>query len=416
MTAVSPTTTTTTVPAVPTAGGHHQRTPRRARAIVGALAITQTVGYGTLHYAFAVFLTPLAADLRTSTTVVTGAVTANILTAAALAVPVGRWLDRHGGRALMTLGSLAGAMLLVAWANVTTAGQLYAVQIGIGAASAASLYEAAFAVIIVWYRPESRSAALLAVTVVAGFASTIFLPLTGWLVEEYGWRPALLTLAAVQATLTVPLHALVLRRPPGPRTTDAPHLPAPIRLSAVLSDRGFWLLAIGFAAHTAAISAVTVHLVAALTTWGHTATFAAATAGLFGVLSVTGRLVSTGLQHRFHTATVTAAVFAVQAVAAAALPFVGHRAAPAVLGVVGFGLGLGVATIARPVLLADRYDTRRYATVAGLLVVPMALAKAAAPLAAAHLHTRTGSYCAVFLATAAACALGAAALRQLAAR
>jgi MFS family permease len=80
---------------------------RHARRIVAALAIMQTVGYGILYYAFAVFLNPVAADLHTSTTAVTGTFTASVLTSAVLAVPVGRWLDRHGGRALMTAGSLA---------------------------------------------------------------------------------------------------------------------------------------------------------------------------------------------------------------------------------------------------------------------------------------------------------------------
>jgi MFS family permease len=394
-------------------GGHTSPTRNRARGIVAALAITQTVGYGTLYYAFAVFLTPMAADLHTSTTVITGAFTANVLTGALLAVPIGRWLDRHGGRALMTTGSLAGAVLLAAWAHIDSVAQLYAVQIGIGAASAASLYEAAFALIIAWHRPEHRSGALLALTVVAGFASTIFLPLTGWLVAAYGWRTALLVLAAILAVLAVPLHALALRPVPfaaTPADTDRSPGTAPISISTVLTDRGFWLLAIGFTAHTAAVSTVTVHLVAALTTWGHTATFAATTAGLFGILSVTGRLASTGLQRRYRTAAVTAAVFGVQAVAAATLPFVGHAAIPAVIAVIGFGLGFGVATIAKPVLLADRYDTRRYATIAGLLVVPMTLAKATAPLAAAILHTRTGTYTAVFVATAVACVLAAVAM------
>jgi predicted MFS family arabinose efflux permease len=246
--------------------------------------------------------------------------------------------------------------------------------------------------------------------VVAGFASTIFLPLTGWLVQAHGWRTALLVLAAILAVLAVPLHALVLRPAPFaavPPSRDRLPAKAAIRISTVLTDRGFWLFAIGFTAHTAAISTVTVHLVAALMTWGHTATFAATTAGLFGILSVTGRLASTGLQRRHRTATVTAAVFAVQAVAAGTLPFVGHAAIPAVIAVIGFGLGFGVATIAKPVLLADRYDTRRYATIAGLLVVPTTLAKATAPLAAAVLHTHTGGYTVVFTVTAAACVIAA---------
>jgi MFS family permease len=385
----------------------------RARRLVAALAITQTVGYGTLYYAFAVFLGPLATDLHTSTTAVTGTFTASVLTSAALAVPVGRRLDRRGGRALMTVGSLAGALLLLAWSQVDSLWQLYAVQIGIGAASAASLYEAAFAVVIAWHTPDRRSGALLTITVVAGFASTIFLPLTGWLVEHHGWRTALLILAAVHGLLTVPLHALVIRkapRVPGRIVSAADHGGVPTGLRTVFADRVFWLLAISFTADTAAIGIMTVHLVAALTSWGHTATFAATTAGLFGILSVTGRLMTTGLQRRYRIAAVVATIFAVQAVAAAALPFTGRNAPAAVVGVVGFGLGFGVSTIAKPVLLADRYDTRRYATIAGTLVVPMTIAKAAAPLGAAALHAHSGGYTSVFLCTAAACAIAAVAL------
>jgi predicted MFS family arabinose efflux permease len=393
------------------------------RRTVAALAVTQTVGYGTLYYAFAVFLTPLATELHTTTTAITGTFTASVLTAAVLAVPVGRWLDRHGGRGLMTAGSLLGALLLAAWSQVVSLWQLYAVQIGLGVAGAASLYEAAFAVIVAWHSAQHRANALLALTVVAGFASTIFLPLTGHLVEQYGWRTALLVLAGIQALLTVPLHAIVLRRPDprfrapdpaertAPSTAPAPPTPhEPVRLRAVLADRGFWLLAIGFTANTAAIALVTVHLVAALMSWGHPLSFAATTAGLFGVLSVTGRLVTTVLQRRLPTTTVVAVVFAVQAVAVATLPFTGRTTTGAVVGVIGFGLGFGVATIARPVLLAGRYDTRRYATIAATLVVPMTIAKAAAPLGAAALLARTGSYTSVFLTTAGLCLLAAAAL------
>jgi predicted MFS family arabinose efflux permease len=399
-----------TVAADPAIGGPvPDRT--RARRIVAALAVTQTVGYGTLYYAFAVLLTPLAVDLRTTTTAVTGAFTTSVLVSAALAVPVGRWLDRRGGRALMTAGSLLGALLLVAWSQVDSLWQLYAVQAGLGAACAASLYEAAFAVIVAWHTPGTRANALLALTVVAGFASTIFLPLTGRLVDQYGWRTALLVLAAVQGLVAVPLHALVVRAVPGHRAAPgAVPAPPPAALSAVLTDRVFWLLAVGFTANTAAVSIVTVHLVAALTSWGHPATFAASTAGLFGVLSVTGRLATTGLQRRFRTSSVVAVIFAVQAVAVGALPFVGRDAIAAIAGVVGFGLGFGVASIAKPVLLAGRYDTRRYATIAGALVVPVTVAKAAAPLAAAALHTRTGTYTGVLLATAALCAVAAVAL------
>ncbi len=390
-----------------TAGGHRERDSGRAKGIVAALAVTQTVGYGTLYYAFAVFLVPLAADLKTSTTAVTGTFTASVLASAALAVPVGRWLDRHGGRALMTAGSLVGTLLLVAWSQVQTLGQLYAVQIGIGIASAACLYEAAFAVIIAWHTPGRRSSALLALTVVAGFASTIFLPLTGWLVDQHGWRTALLVLATIQALLTTPLHAIVLRAAPRHLQTSREAKQPAVRLRAVFTDRVFWLLTVSFTTNMAAISIVTVHLIAALTSWGHTATFAAGTAGLFGILSVAGRLATTGLQRRYRTSSVVAVIFAVQALAIGLLPFIGRNAIAVIAAVIGFGLGFGVSAIAKPVLLADRYDTRRYATIAGTIVVPMTIAKAGTPLAAAALHARSGSYTSVLVTTAALCALAA---------
>jgi predicted MFS family arabinose efflux permease len=405
------------VPANLTVGGHRPVDPHGNRTLVAALAVTQTIGYGTLYYAFAVFLVPIATDLHTSTTAVTGAFTASVLTSAALAVPIGRWLDRHGGRALMTSGSLLGTGLLLAWSQVDQLWQLYVVQIGIGVASAASLYEAAFAVIIAWHQPRRRSSALLALTVVAGFASTIFLPLTGWLTDRHGWRTALLAIAAAHA-VTAPLHAAVIRRPPALDRHPADRRGGSGRpgdsgghaVRTALADRGFWLLAAGFTANTAAISAYTVLLVAALIAWGHPPAFAATIAGLLGVLSVAGRLITAGLQRRYRTTTITAVVFAGQAVAAVLLPLVGATTGAAVVAVIGFGLGFGVATIAKPVILAERHDTRRYATLAGVLVVPMTLAKAGAPLAAAALHTATGSYTPVFAVIAACCAVAAAAI------
>ena len=399
--------TACTVPADTDAGGDGGR--RRGRGIVATFAITQTIGYGTLYYAFAVFLTPMAADLRASTTAVTGAFTVNVLAGALLAVPVGRWLDRHGGRMLMTAGSVAGGLLLIAWANVDSLWQLYLVQVGIGIAAAASLYEAAVAVVVTWFPGERRSAAILAVTIVAGFASSIFLPLTGWLTSAHGWRTTLLVLAAIQA-VTVPLHAWAIRPSPWGAAPDQRTTAGRSTVRVALTDRTFWLLALGFTAHIAATSAVTVHLVAALISWGHPASFAATVAGLLGVLSVTGRLVTTGLHRRFRVAAVTAAVFGVQGLAAIALAFVGATRLGAIGAVIGFGLGFGVATIARPLLLAERYDVRRYATLAGVLLVPMTIAKASAPLGAAFLHATSGGYGWVLVAVALCCAGAAAAV------
>jgi len=405
--------TVDTAAAAPT----HRSGDRHDWKMLAALGITQTVGYGVLFYAFAVYLVPMAADLRTSTATITGALTLGILTAAGAALPVGRWLDRHGGRGLMTFGSILGTLALVGWSRVDSVAALYAVFAVIGVASAMVLYEPAFAVIVSVTSASRRAGALLAVTIVAGFASSIFIPLTGVLVATVGWRDSLLVLAVIHGAITIPLHALAV---PNRRTAAAIDADSPAdresgraALRAAVRDSGFWLLVVAFVTHGAAIVTVSVHLVAYLIELGHPPTLAAAVTGLLGVLSVTGRLVSTGLGRRWHTATVTAGVFAVQAAAVAALPWLGHDRVGAAVCVVLFGLGFGVATIARPALLADRYGTTGYATIAGALTLPVTLAKAAAPLAAAGLAVALGGYPAVMTTVAACCLIAVGCLWRL---
>ncbi|MFG3708373.1 hypothetical protein ACGF7U_27060 [Micromonospora sp. NPDC047670] len=142
---------------------------------------------------------------------------------------------------------------------------------------------------------------------------------------------------------------------------------------------------IAFVAHAAATSTMVVHLVGYLTSRGHPATFAATVTGLLGVLSVTGRIVFTAARRLAPMTTIVAAIFAVQAVAAACLPTLAGNRGGAVIAVVAFGLGFGVSSLAAPALLADRYGTMAYASIAGVLAVPVTISRAPAPLAAAAL-------------------------------
>ena len=83
---------------------------RRAWAITGALSVTETVSYGILYYAFAAFLVPMQRDLGFSAAQLTGAFSLSLLVAAAVGILIGRHLDRHAPRSLMTGGSIAGVL------------------------------------------------------------------------------------------------------------------------------------------------------------------------------------------------------------------------------------------------------------------------------------------------------------------
>ncbi|MBR7828705.1 MFS transporter [Actinospica sp. MGRD01-02] len=376
--------------------------------LVTAVAVSQTVSYGVLYYSFSVFLAPTAQALHASTTAVTGAMTLALIAGAASMLPVGRWLDRHGGRMLMTAGAIVATLLALAWSQVRSVPELYAVWAGIGAVSSAVQYEAAFPVVVSHFPAHLRSRALLGVTVVAGFASSIFLPVAGLLDQGLGWRDAILVLALVHGVVVIPLNAYVRR----PGTHAARHHADRTRRETVrraLRDRVFHLLGAGFVAQTGAVATISVLLVTVLRALGHPPAFAAAVAGLLGVLSVTGRLASTAVGQRVSTRQVTVVVFAVQGAGAVLLPLIGRSPLGAMVCVLLFGLGFGVASIARPALLAEHFGTDAFATLSALWAVPLTLMEAFTPLAVALLWHAAGLAWAM-AGAAGLCALGSLAL------
>src|SRR5688572_21228347 len=177
------------------------------------LGITQTITWGIAYYGFSSFMPAQEADLGWSRGQMSGALSVAMLLSGLAAAPVGHWLDHHGPRLLMTLGSVAAVVLLVALSQVTSLVEFYVVWALLGLVMATVLYEPAFVVITAWFE-RYRTRAMMIVTLMAGLASTIFFPVAVWLIERMGWRPALLTLAAFLAVTTTVPYALLLRRRP----------------------------------------------------------------------------------------------------------------------------------------------------------------------------------------------------------
>ena len=182
--------------------------------VVGTLCVTEIVSWGIMYYGFPVFLASMEADLGASRIAITGAFTVGMAVAALTALPVGRWLDRCGPWGPMTAGSCLGAALMVAWSQVDGVVGLYVIWSLMGLALAATLYEPAFGAVVRWFPTDHRDRALTIVTLAGALASTIFMPISAGFLQHWGWRPALVGLAVILAILTIPLHAVVLRRQP----------------------------------------------------------------------------------------------------------------------------------------------------------------------------------------------------------
>ncbi|HEX5619030.1 MAG TPA: MFS transporter [Solirubrobacteraceae bacterium] len=353
----------------------------RAWAIVGALSITETVSWGILYYAFAAFLVPMRAELGLSTAELTGAFSLGLLVAGVAGIPVGRYLDRHSPRPLMTSGSIAGVALVVAWSQVDGLAAFYALWVAIGLVMAAVLYEPAFTVLAKHFPiAEQRRRAMTAMTLVAALASFIFLPLTQALIDAHGWRDALLILAAILAVITIPLHALVLRRAP---RASQPHVMAPsVPAGDALRSGSFWLLSAAFFLASVAGLAMMVHSIPFLVERGHSAAFAAFAVGLVGISQIPGRLLFAPLAALLPAPAATASLFVLIAAGIAVLVTV-HATWAVVVGLVLLGMGNGMSTLARATSIADLFGSGAYGAIASVAAFLTTAARAVGPVAAA---------------------------------
>ncbi|HKA62033.1 MAG TPA: MFS transporter [Methylomirabilota bacterium] len=367
-----------------------------------------------MYYGFPVCLASMERDLDASRVAIAGAFTVGLAVAAVATLPVGRWLDRRGPWALMTVGSCLGTALMVVWSQVHSVGELYAVWIFMGLALAATLYEPAFGTVVRWFPTRHRDRALTAVTLAGALASTIFMPISAGLLEHAGWRHALLALAAILAVLTIPLHAVVLRRQPphlgaadsggaGRDHDTAGATGAPLGVAA--RPPIFWALAVAFSNGDFSTAAVTLHLIPYMVAHGHTAAAVAMAIGWMGAMQIPGRLLFMAVAARFGALGVTMAVFLTQAVGLGLLALAPSLPAGLVLAIAVLGVANGMATLARATTLAEVFGPAHYASISGAVALGANGSRALGPVGASVLHTVLGGYRPVFWSLAGALVL-----------
>lgn len=377
------------------------RRPYYGWTLVGVLGITETVSWGVVYYAFSALITPTSAELGWSRAAISGAFSLALVLSGVSGLFVGRWVDDHGPRLIMTIGSIVAVGLVVAWSQVSDLVAFYIVWALIGVTMAAVLYGPALATITVWFR-RRRARALTVLTLMAGFASTIFVPLAAWLVLAQGRRGALLTLAAILAIATIVPHAVFLRRRPSDLglgvdgdpsvtadgTPHAPELSASLR--EALRHPTFKWIALAYGLFALGVG-VPVHFVAYLGDHGYPLGFAAAATGAIGAAQVFGRMFFAPLEGRLAPRTMSVLIYAGQPLSLLVLLLV-----PSVLGVLAFvvlfGASRGMETLVRSTLASGLYGPARFASIYAALTLFMFATQAIAPVSLGAVYDTVGSY------------------------
>lgn len=374
------------------------------RRLVIWLSLAQLITWGSVFYTFALLLEPVERELGLTRAQSSLAFSLALLAEGLCAYPVGRWIDRGHERAVMTGGSLLVVAGLALHALVRSPEAFYATWLLLGAALAATLYTPVFAVVTRRYPADFRRA-IITLTFLGGLASSVFIPVSAWLIAGWGWRNALLVLAAVHLLVCVPLHAICLRGAPGPRPA-APaggHSPA-----SLLRSTPFLLIAVFMVGMMAITAAIPPHLISLLREAGLREAWVIAIPATIGVVQVLGRALLYFFEHRFDLHLANRLIPVLIPLALAALIAGAHSPTAGLLFVLLYGLGNGMLTIVRGTAIAQYVSREHVAALNGALGVPQALARAVAPVLLGLLWTQQAGYrwgLAVLLAVGAVAAL-----------
>ncbi|WP_109479404.1 MFS transporter [Paraburkholderia sp. C35] len=360
-----------------------------------ALALAQLVAWGTVYYAFSLFVVPMEHELGWSRASTNAALSVGLLVSGPVAYPVGKWIDHGHGRAVLTAGSLLASIMLVLWSQAGNLVTLFVAWVGLGVAMAATLYDPVFAILTRNY-PQSFRTRITLVTLVAGFASTVFIPLTQALIDYQGWRHALLSLSAINLCVCLPIHLMALHDKA--ISTTATISKAKVKAENSESVRRalrtpvFWALAICFTAYYATFAALTFHLVPLMVERHVAQPIILATMAVIGPAQVLVRMLWFTFGRNVSPKIVGLTITAAFPVSVVILLVAGASPVALILFAVIYGGANGMMTILRGTIVQHILWTEGYGAVSGLLSMPSNIAKGIAPISAAAIWTVTGNY------------------------
>lgn len=375
--------------------------------LIWALGVTQIIGYGSLYYSFSILAPDMARDVSLPLDWLFAILSASLLAGGMMAPNAGRWADRFGAGRLMAPGSLAAGLALLAASLSPNAFSLGLSLAAMEIASAFVLYGTAFAAIV---QAGGRSAqrSITHLTLIAGFASTLFWPLTASLHEHLSWRMVYMLFAALNILVCLPIHIWVGRLP---RVAD-PQLPAKVApsdpgattnavakpVSPPSGNLLFGLMLAAFAAEGLVLSSILVHMVPLITALG-LGTAGLLVSAVFGPSQVASRLINMLFGGRLSQAMLAVIAAALLPVALLLLTASSPWLPGVMLFAVLFGLGSGLTSIVGGTLPLELFGRAGYGARLGWVTAARQFSAALAPFAFAFALQRFGTEVALTIGT-----------------
>ena len=361
--------------------------PGRSRLVVtSAVGLAQILAWGSSYYLISVLAKPISADMGWPLSWIVGGPSFGFLVSGLVSPKIGRLIEGRGGRPVLAGSALllsAGLMLLAASSSIPV---FFAAWGVLGLAMGAGLYDPAFSTLGRLYGETARGA-ITQVTLFGGFASTVCWPLSAYMVDHFGWRAACAAYAVIHLLVTLPLYWFGL---PSEEAATSKQSVASGTQAVLRPDHRivFLLLALALTLASVIMTVISIHLLTILQARGMALAAAVGLGALVGPSQVGARVLETLFGRTRHP--IWSLVVSTVLVAVGLGMLVG---APGVVGagIVLYGAGSGIRSIARGTVPLALFGRDGYAVLMGRLAMPTLIAQAASPFLGAVLLDRFGT-------------------------
>lgn len=363
--------------------------------IVAAGAVITCVAMGAM-FALPVYLQPMAEQTGWTRAGISGAMTVGFIVMGIAGFFWGTLTDRIGARPVILIAAvMLGAGLFLA----SQATDLIVFQFAYGGlvgASGGAFFAPLMATTVAWF-DRNRSLAVSLVSLGGGVAPMIITPLATVMIEQFGWRSAMMYTAIVATVLILPMSLLIRRAPellaaaPTPQSDVLPAEPRPTNIMSVFRTPQFFILAGVFFLCCGAHSGPIFHTVSYAMLCGASAIAAASIYSVEGLAGLFGRLFFGLLADRIGVKRVIVGGLALQAVGIYSYIWVTELPQFYVLAVV-LGLAYGGVMPLYSVLARDYFGPRVMGTVLGGITMTSSIGMAFGPVGGGYLYDTFGSY------------------------
>lgn len=337
------------------------------KSVVG-LGITATIGYGTLYYSFAIMSNEIQNEFEWSRSFIFAIFSMGILLGGLLAPKVGKLLDKHGARAIMSIGSFLCFIGLFGISFISNQYEYIIAIIFLEVVSTLVLYEAAF-VALSQLKGENSRVSITQITLIAGFASTIFWPLIGYLLSIIDWRGTYQVLSLFHILIAMPIHFFLLKKDLLIESENSQGKISyeDVKIKNKNSKKIFVMLAFIFSLIAIPVTVMQTHFIGLLNQFGIETAVAIGIGALIGPSQVAARVIEMIFTKKISPVTSGIFTIVVMCMALFILLFSGYSIYVAIVFVILYGAGQGLTDIIKGTIPLYIFGWKNYGTLSGKL-------------------------------------------------